>query len=353
MSKRKKSSQVNTVAYVRGFHLPTVAVKKTALGSEDNNYSYSFTGHQSIPKCTSRDDWLAQYEEEGQTVGQFLNENPWFSKRKRKYVKQEFVSLGESLSEKYPDGKLYLLPLGELDMDVEKLCEFATNYLGVAMRALPALITGVDRKKVWVQRRDGKKHIIQGRVAENGRMQLNAPSAIQEVRYHLNEHNDGLCVIALTKYELYETRSDLFVAGLASGNQRVGVFSVLRYNPNLTFSSEFWYDVRAVTTPLPHDVENKMVFERSLKLLVHEIMHLLGLDHCIYFACVMNGSGNLEEDFNQPIFLCPVCLKKMFLLTKFDIPKRYEVLKDRFQEFGMVNEVKWVSNRMEMLELKK
>ena len=40
-----------------------------------------------------------------------------------------------------------------------------------------------------------------------------------------------------------------------------------------------------------------------------KIGHLLGMAHCVHFACCMNGSGHLAEDFAQPIFLCPVCLR--------------------------------------------
>lgn len=39
--------------------------------------------------------------------------------------------------------------------------------------------------------------------------------------------------------------------------------------------------------------------QRSCKLLVHEIAHLLGVDHCIWFSCCMNGSGHLSEDFGE------------------------------------------------------
>lgn len=34
---------------------------------------------------------------------------------------------------------------------------------------------------------------------------------------------DALCLIGLTMVDLYEDESDLFVAGLAAGNQRVAV----------------------------------------------------------------------------------------------------------------------------------
>lgn len=50
---------------------------------------------------------------------------------------------------------------------------------------------------------------------------------------------------------------------------------------------------------------------RAGKLLVHELMHIYGLEHCVYHACVMNGTGHLVEDFNAPSHLCPVDLRKM------------------------------------------
>ena len=32
---------------------------------------------------------------------------------------------------------------------------------------------------------------------------------------------------------------------------------------------------------------------------MHEIAHLLGVDHCIWYSCCMNGSGHLSEDFGK------------------------------------------------------
>ena len=40
----------------------------------------------------------------------------------------------------------------------------------------------------------------------------------------------------------------------------------------------------------------------------------------------MQGSGHLLEDFEQPSFLCPVCLHKMHALFHFDVEKRYNAL---------------------------
>ena len=118
-------------------------------------------------------------------------------------------------------------------------------------------------------------------------------------------------------FDLFEEDPDLFVAGLAAGNQRVGVFSFFRYNPTLTFSTEFWYDIEHSQEMAPAE-KKCTTLQRSCKLLVHEVCHLLGLDHCIWFSCLMNGSGHLHEDFSQPMTLCPVDLHKLQTLCGFD-----------------------------------
>ena len=52
------------------------------------------------------------------------------------------------------------------------------------------------------------------------------------------------------------------------------------------------------------------MLQRCCKLLVHEVAHLLGVDHCIHFACLMNGSNHLEEAERRPFALCPLDLRK-------------------------------------------
>lgn len=43
----------------------------------------------------------------------------------------------------------------------------------------------------------------------------------------------------------------------------------------------------------------------------HELLHCFGLDHCVYFACAMQGTASLSEDSRQPPYLCPVCENKL------------------------------------------
>eukprot|EP00698_Gefionella_okellyi_P003052 TRINITY_DN12872_c0_g1_i1.p3 TRINITY_DN12872_c0_g1~~TRINITY_DN12872_c0_g1_i1.p3 ORF type:complete len:122 (+),score=33.82 TRINITY_DN12872_c0_g1_i1:808-1173(+) len=81
-------------------------------------------------------------------------------------------------------------------------------------------------------------------------------------------------------------------------------------------------------------------------------MHLLGFDHCIYYACVMNGSGHLAEDFSQPMHLCPVDLRKLQTLTGFDVLTRYRDLMKLYSEMNVPEEVEWTKKRLGFLTAK-
>lgn len=49
-----------------------------------------------------------------------------------------------------------------------------------------------------------------------------------------------------------------------------------------------------------------------LKTMAHEVMHMFGLDHCVYFSCCMNGSVSPDgQDDRDPMWLCPIDLRKL------------------------------------------
>jgi len=163
---------------------------------------------------------------------------------------------------------------------------------------------------------------------------------------------DALVLMALTTMDVYCDEPDLFVAGLAGGNARAGVFSLRRYDPSLTFSEEHWYDIsRKQSEEAAESRETgKVMLQRSIKLLVHEIAHLLGVDHCIWYSCCMNGSGHLEEDFRQSMHLCPVDLRKLQHLCGFDVVERYSKLAEFFAKHDLTEEKDWVEKRLKSIE---
>lgn len=110
--------------------------------------------------------------------------------------------------------------------------------------------------------------------------------------------DDARCLIALTLHDLYGDETDLFIAGLATGNCRVAAFSLYRYDPHLTFDESDWFDckLKAATELEIQRIERRnLLLLRACRLLTHEICHLFGIAHCIFYSCLMNGSGDLGK----------------------------------------------------------
>ena len=57
--------------------------------------------------------------------------------------------------------------------------------------------------------------------------------------------------------------------------------------------------------------DEEILLYRSLKTACHEICHVLGMTHCPYFECLMNGSNLVTEADKKPFALCPICLRKL------------------------------------------
>ena len=57
--------------------------------------------------------------------------------------------------------------------------------------------------------------------------------------------------------------------------------------------------------------EANILLYRYLKTACHEICHVLGMTHCPYYECLMNGSNLVTEADKKPFALCPICLRKL------------------------------------------
>ena len=88
---------------------------------------------------------------------------------------------------------------------------------------------------------------------------------------------ETFCVLGITNKDLYPDDSYNFVFGLAKPEAAAGVFSFCRYSPDWPGNSE--------------DQGNWT--KRSCHTMAHEISHMFGLKHCIYYECIMNGSNSL------------------------------------------------------------
>ena len=161
-SRKRKLKDVE-VPFAVGFHPPTPKQSINAIGISPLPIHFEpgpeNAFFQMISQPCSIDDWLAQYKEEGQSYKNFLRICPWISGRKVKYMKQKFVSDGKNIKERYPDGKIYLQPLGEFDSDsspsVDDLRSYAKRFYSLSVVILPPVKLKLPTKKGWLLRGSG------------------------------------------------------------------------------------------------------------------------------------------------------------------------------------------------------
>jgi archaemetzincin len=136
--------------------------------------------------------------------------------------------------------------------------------------------------------------------------------------------------------DLYPDPNWNFVFGEASPRERVGVYSFARYDPRFYGQA-------------PTEDTRKLMLRRSCKVLAHETCHMFGVDHCVWFHCLMNGSNHLAESDARPLHLCPADLHKLQWSVGFDVVERYRRLLDFHRRAGFEDEAKWLDNRLRFI----
>ena len=191
--------------------------------------------------------------------------------------------------------------------------------------------------------------------------------------------DDAYALLLIVDHDLYEDEDDDFCCGRAYGGSRVAVVSTARYNPVLDEAQNVerehaWpashceaylreccgvgsRSTRSagnkarmpnnVTSPSPlraavstnHTLPSSSIEQRNestwlsdlwlsrvCQTASHELGHCFGMDHCVYYACIMQGTASLAEDVRQPPYLCPVDLAKVLRATGADEKERYEAI---------------------------
>ncbi len=144
---------------------------------------------------------------------------------------------------------------------------------------------------------------------------------------------DAIALTAVTMADLYPDEDWNYVFGQATFARRVAVYSLVRHFEG------FWGEE-------PTASGERLGLQRSLKLVVHELGHCFGLRHCVEYECTMNGSNSLRESDQQPLHLCPGCLRKLSWNRGFDLLSRYRRLETFYREHGLEDEAHWVGARL-------
>lgn len=302
------SEVIASVAFARAD-----AVERTrAIGSLDGQspeLGRAFTAGDDfdpVPEPGSG-DWLSVARERGQTFDQFTR------------------SLPSASSVSGVDGRcIYLRPVGEFPADrsdlLARLQDFGGRFFGRELRLLPPL--AIEENRI-ATRRNRFTDVLQ----------LNTRNILPALARDLPA--DGICVIGVTAYDLYPHDTWSFVFGEALLADRVGVFSVARYDP------AFYGKARD---------EGSVLLRRSCKVLAHETCHMFGIRHCVFFNCLMNGSNHLDESDRRPLHLCPIDLRKLHWTLGFDIPDRYQRLLGFWRQSGVEDEAAWIARRLAFIE---
>ena len=152
-------------------------------------------------------------------------------------------------------------------------------------------------------------------------------------RLYAGKPADAFCVLGITAHDLFPHPIVSFAFGEASVTCRVGVVSVARYGPPFCEDG-----------PGRHPGEMR---KRCCRVIAHEIGHMAGIAHCIYFRCLMNGSSSLVESDRRPLHLCPIDLRKLQWLTGFDFTERYSRLQEFWHAAGEAPEAEWIAGRLQ------
>jgi archaemetzincin len=319
-----------------------------ALGEVNSAGAFARVSSDPLPRPLRANDWLATCSEQGQTYEQYAQLVAMRSGGFRAGTRSSLPAIG-------------LLPIVACGSawdgpSLDALAAVAAAFYASPVRVLDAAGVGAlpDCSDYGWWDSANTAHdappaaqLCARHDARSGKCQLSIDQLLTEVgRMRAADWAELFCVVGVTCLDLFSASSDLFVAGMAAGEDGVAVVSCRRHHPHLALSEAEWHDYGYGAWPRgageiyyaarPHDlVDSPPALSReasaawcgrAARVLVHEVGHLLALDHCIFYACVMQGSGHLVEAHEAPLEACRVCLRKLTFRLGFDLAGRARAL---------------------------
>jgi archaemetzincin len=245
-------------------------------------------------------DWLAEHPETPQSFADYIASGPNLPNGTRRVI--------------------YLLPLGEFapgTPPMASLADIVKAFFTLEVKVLPRVPIADVRAKTRV-------HDV------THRRQLLAPDVLKWLVRRVPD--DAYALMAVTMEDLYPEPSWNFVYGMASLRERVGVQSFARQ------------DAAFFGEPRPPDWK-LLLLRRATWTLAHEISHMFGLTHCVYYECIIAGSNHQAEADRRPLHACPVCARKLHFALDFDPAKREAELAATLRKLGIADEAAWSERR--------
>jgi archaemetzincin len=156
------------------------------------------------------------------------------------------------------------------------------------------------------------------RLNEHGHKQYLTSQICTLIQDHTSSVPNIFCRLGITFEDIYPGERWNFVFGEASMVDKAGVFSLARHCPRF---SDGWaisdHHRRNGAHAHLNPEETVCWLQHALRTMVHEIGHMLQLEHCIYYRCVMNGSNGHHDTAGMTSFCCPICLRKVLHATAY------------------------------------
>jgi len=174
-------------------------------------------------------------------------------------------------------------------------------------------------------------HCVESRQNEHDHPQYLISGIEEMLQMEVPSESDVFCRLGVTLEDIYRVYDEDYVFGEADGVTKVGVFSFARQSPIL------YKGFHATSREAGRlSLAEKMVWIRDgQNTMVHEIGHLLGMAHCAFFHCIMNGYAGIGESAGSSFF-CPICLRKLMRCQKAlrDAPPTLVLLEERYAKMN-------------------
>ena len=252
-------------------------------------------------------DWLESHEEHGQSVARYIKNKPNKPDNIKKFIYIQLIGKFSESQEKVLDQTLEYMQVS-FGLPVKKLKSFPLDKIPqTAQRIHPR----------W------KVH------------QLYTRYLMDKVLFP-NRPKDAVALIGFTGVDLYPDPNWNFVFGIASLRHRIGLWSIFRNGD-----------------PSVNEDTFKRCLKRTIATAIHETGHILSIEHCIAYECVMAGCNNRQESDRRNLYYCPACLQKLSWNTGQKPEDRFKKLIPLCEKLKLDKEKKFFEKSLQALKDKK